>query len=436
MALLHDDAGKAVADLKTAEEGLRDRRNTMDRQEYFDGRDSLLAAAQQIKAVVLAQYDEDADANWNMGVLLSRLGRDSEALQVLERAREARPDDVYIPHKIAHSYMKLYKHRPDPEFLEGAIAAAKDAIAVEPDAKSYELYGETLFTAKRYEDAAKAFGTAIDKAKDQDVKQDGYLERRMSELLRRYLDDPHEALDYALDAYEADPSNRRNVEELGYAYTDTGDYYQAIPLLMYAHAQNPELRITLLKLHDCLASTEQYDLAMEYAERIETHAHNRPLSLAKKLRIAEESPKHAYLAPQLAATMEQECPDSYDTAKALAGYFFANEEYERALPYLKRVSNDRGGHMYLNRTAQAMRETDDLAGSEAIIRKALQTAPKSPHTLLAAGWHFHDTNQMDQARLCAEELDTRHPDFRAASALKAVTAEGYNGVDWIRAHDA
>lgn len=431
MAFLATDASQTVSELKETESALKDRRRDMDDTEFYAARDQLRDAADTVKQHIRDDYAEDWQVNWNTGILLSRLGRDKAAMEFLERAHEQNPTDAHIPRKMAHALVKLHKNDTLGGHLPRAIGYAEKAIEIDGHPESHEMLGDVYFAGGQHENSFRSFAAASDLYEEQGLKSNGYAERRASEILRRHLYRKDEAVPYAEDAYDLGPGDRRNIEELGYAYSDAGEHDRAIPHLMHAHFKRPQMRVTLLKLHDSLLETGAYNEAMEFAKRLDTHADARTLSLVKQLRVAESTPRFARESRQIAADLEREASASdFDAARALGGYYFAHGEYERALPLLKRVSADPRGQSYLNRTAQTMRELGDFAGSEAFVRTAMSKDPENPPAILAAGWHAHDTDQLQLAAQCAELIRQKAPDYRAASAFLTVMSEVSMDADW------
>lgn len=431
MAFLDTDPSQTISELKETESALKDHRRDMGDAAFYAARDQLRDAANTLKGLIRDDYAEDWQVNWNTGILLSRLDSDKAAMEFLERAHEQNPTDALIPRKMAHTHVKLHKNNTLGGHLGQAIGYAEKAIEIDGHPESHELLGDVYFAGGRHDDAFQRFAKACEVYEEQGLKSNGYAERRASEILRRHLNRKDEAVPYAEDAYDLDPSDRRNIEELGYAYSDAGEHDRAIPHLMHAHFKRPQMRVTLLKLHDSLLETGAYNEAMEFAKRLDTHANSRTLSLVKQLRVAESSPRFARASEQIAETLEREATASdFDAARALGGYFFAHGEYEKALPLLKRVSADPRGQSYLNRTAQAMRELGDFAGSEAFVRTAMNKNPENPPAILAAGWHAHDTDQLQLAAQCAELIRQKAPNYRAANAFLTVMSEVSMGVDW------
>lgn len=430
MAFLDSDPNQTLIGLKETESALKDRRRSMDDTQFYAGRDQIREAADTLKSLIRDDYADDWEVNWNTGILFSRLDRDKSAMEFLERAHEQNPDDPLIPRKIAHALVKLHKNDTTGGYLSRAITYAKKAIEIDGHPESYEMLGDVYFAGGQHEQAFQSFAKACKLYDEQDLKSNGYAERRASEILRRHLFRKDDAIPYAEDAYDLDPSDRRNIEELGYAYADAGEHDRAIPHLMHAHFKRPQMRVTLLKLHDSLLETGAYNEAMEFAKRLDTHANARTLSLIKQLRVAESTPRFAKEAAQIADALQLEAPKDFDAARALGGYFFAHGQYEKALPHLKQVCSDPRGQSFLNRTAQAMREIGDYKGSETLVSSAMQAAPENPAAILAAGWHAHDTDQMQLAAQCAELLRQKAPDYRAASAFLTVMSDVGWSTEW------
>lgn len=429
MAFLDSDPTKALIELEDTERALFDRRRDMVREDYFAARDSIRDAADTIKTHVRDNMSGDWEANWHTGVLLSRLDRDKSALEFLERAEESNPEDAIIGRKIIHSLLKLHKHQSDGGFAERAVTVGLKRAEIDGEPKTYEHLGDAYLATSDFASAFEAFDKASDTYTEHDPSN-GYAERRASEMLRRYLDRAEDAIAYAEDAYEIDPASPRNVEELAFAYADAREHHRAIPYLMQAHYLKPDYKPTLFKLIDALVEAEQYDTATDFAKRFETHAGERELSLAKQLRIAERDPRGASRAFAIAEQLETEFGDVFETRKSLAGFYYAREMYDQALPFLTSVAEKPGGENYLNRAAQALRISGDVNGSARLVQDALARNSHNRFALLAAGWHFLDTGNPGSAHQYAQELERVAPDFRLGQNLLRRTSDAVDGLGY------
>ena len=420
---------EAIGELKELERDLYDSRLEFSREDYFALRDKIQTALDPLKDVLRQKFSTDVSLNFNFGILLSRLGRDHTALEFLQRAQELSPEDAVISRKIVTSYLKLHRRDRNGGFGKNAVEEASNAVDLSPDDRSYALLGDALYENQQKEQALEAYEKLIKTQSGHDPN--GYAYRRAAEITRRFVKDFDKAKEYAQKAYAQNPADRRNIEELGFAHADRNEHEQAIPYLLYAHAKKSDVRIVLIKLIGCLTETGQYDLAQEYADKLETECGDRTKSLIKKLDIFNASKKSFDEALEIAQELATDFSGSYSTAERLGRFYYAADMFEEALPFLKHtVIHDPKGQYMLNRAAHAMRKTGQTEEAGKLIELALTRRPNSLDVLLAAGWHAYDTDQMTEARHFAARIQSANPDFKPASAFLTVTDPNYRGVDW------
>lgn len=336
--IMHDweqQPAETLDQLRELERDIYDRRKTLPKDAYDAARDALKGSCDRIKGVVDTIYKTDFDISWRFGLLLSTLGQDQEALNYIDAAISLRPNDP-IPYR-KKARMLSIMGRKDKSILPQAIEAAEMACQLEPNAKSYKILGETLFEAGEYEEAKTAFIKGADAPNSAEDEPGGYLERRAAEIYRRHLDEPECALTCAKRAYEIEPSNRRNVEELAYTYDDLGKPHQAIPLLMYAHALKPNFRMTLLKLTEALTATGQAEQALFYAGRLETAGDVRDISLRKKIEIHRKLNLVSNETLEIAAALVSEYPDNLRGTEEAARLYVEQKMYTEAIPLLEKL---------------------------------------------------------------------------------------------------
>lgn len=335
MENLESNPREVVFELKGIGEALFDRRRNLKEQGYSEAREKILAACSHIANVVDNRFAEDFDVSWNFALLLSTLGEERRAFDYIERAIEMRPNDAVVRRKAASVLKNIGAE--DPKCMENGLFEAKKACELDPSAKSYKILGHIHFELKAYQEAQNAFVRGTNAPNANEDVPGGYLERRVAETSRRYLKDLDTALKYAVKAHTMAPHKRRNVQELAHTYLDCGMIHDAIPYLMYAHALKPNLRLTLFKLVDALKQTEQYDSALEYAGKLETHANSRDASLRKIIEVHRKRGSVDQGVVDLTRGAIKEFPEDLGLCEEAGRLFYEQKRYREAIPLLENL---------------------------------------------------------------------------------------------------
>jgi tetratricopeptide (TPR) repeat protein len=252
------------------------------------------APSAQALGVLLATFDRavelspgDADAHYNRGVALARLGRHEEALAAYDRAVELRPDhanahgnrgaalaDLGRHEEALVAYDRAVELRPGYtiahynqgvtltilERYEEALAAYDRAVGLQPDhADAYGNRGNVLARLGRYEEALVAYDRAVELRPDDFV---GHFGRSQVHLLRGKTDVALSALSNALESSGA-PRFVPYVVSLT-AQLAAGGATSAVLDRIVASPLAPEVEPLLVALRMDLG--EQVDVAREIQE--------------------------------------------------------------------------------------------------------------------------------------------------------------------------
>lgn len=193
------------------------------------GKNKFEEAVQVLEPAVKAVPD-DFRVNFFLGIAYNRLNRPTDAVRVLERARELDPTNVDAAAQLAMVYdgLKMYEEsdslyevalrlRPDNPLvlnnfayslavrnvqLERALEMSQRAVGLEPENSSYlDTIGWVYFRLGRYPEAEENISRALSKG-----EASGEVLEHMGDVLYR-LNRPDEALDYWRRALELTPES-------------------------------------------------------------------------------------------------------------------------------------------------------------------------------------------------------------------------------------
>ncbi|HMQ05069.1 MAG TPA: tetratricopeptide repeat protein [Pyrinomonadaceae bacterium] len=105
--------------------------------------------------------DDKADTQYGLGLSLEKLGRTEEEALAYRRALALNPGHSGAMEKLGLAYVKLKRHAD-------ALAAFEQLKVYKPEARTYNLIGESLFELGRAEEASEAFNTAVNYNPDMD----------------------------------------------------------------------------------------------------------------------------------------------------------------------------------------------------------------------------------------------------------------------------
>ncbi|MFK7839404.1 MAG: hypothetical protein AB8B83_03655 [Bdellovibrionales bacterium] len=332
---------QTIEELASIETAIFERKDTYTKDEFKEAKAAVIKKCERLKDTISTEFEDYPEMNWQFSLLLSKLGMKKECIPFLEKAAELSPSDQARKRKLASALTKI---TDDKIALTRAIQIAENATSISPNAKNYRVLAEALFANDAFFDAKDSFIAGANAENSVTDEPGGYCERRAAETLRRKLESPEEALEWAQKAYEIDPENRRNCEEFGLAHFELGNYKKATPFLFYAHTEQPNFRLTLHRLIDCLIKTDKFEQAYDFAINLERYADEREVSIRRQVEVY----RAAQWAPdedlkELEKVIKEEFPDSRQTNEEIGRYFFERGATEKARSYLEIAANAEGG---------------------------------------------------------------------------------------------
>ncbi len=98
--------------------------------------------------------DDKPDTQYALGLSLEKLNRTDEEALAYRRALALNPGHANAMEKLGLAYVKLKRHAD-------ALAAFEQLKIYKPEARTYNLIGESLFELGKTEEASEAFSTAV-----------------------------------------------------------------------------------------------------------------------------------------------------------------------------------------------------------------------------------------------------------------------------------
>lgn len=393
---------------------------------------------------IVSRHPADVGARRLLAQALVADGRYEEAVQELEEARAAAPEDAEIVYNLANGYLRLGRvDRAEPLF--------ETVVAARPIPQTHVLIGRSYGNFRYFDHARAAFRQAL--AIDPQVRR-GHYYLGTVELLAAGRDGLEAAIANFEQAIRLAPENPMTNLYLGTARLATRQFAAAIPALEVA-ARQDQTRIDALRfLGGCYlgldrpaAAIETLQLALQAAA--EGAATDRQLSsihyqLGVALRrqgagaealahftAAEEHSERSVegeresLTRFLSDSLEQEAtPDAFKPPLDVAWLEELGADQRRELR--RRVKTD-VARIYLNLGVQHLQARRFTRAAE-LIAQAAAVEPGFPQVQYSLGVAYFNAESFDRATgplSLALAEDPGNADLRRMTAIAWLNADGY-----------